>query len=202
VTASRLGSRGYTIVELMMSLSVLALGATGIIAMQKVTLASNAHAKNLAVATSVASAWADALTADASLWNGNTDLGDTNWLGAISPNPAWIRPAYNATVGLGAAFSVLGGPLDDTQLGLAAYCVDYRLAWIVDPAPLVANNQPGGGLIRAEVRVSWRRDGSLTVPATALCSAAALAEADGAEEPAYHFVHVSTAIAQTGTGGS
>ena len=33
--------RGYTIIEVMMAMAVLALGSTGIIAMQKVTLAGN-----------------------------------------------------------------------------------------------------------------------------------------------------------------
>ena len=70
-------ARGYTIVELLMSLTVLALGTTGVIAMQKVTVVSNSHAKNLAVATGIAAAWADALTADGSIWNSSGDLAQT-----------------------------------------------------------------------------------------------------------------------------
>ena len=43
----RRAQRGYTIVELVMSLAVLAIGASGVIAMQKVAVASNRHAKDL-----------------------------------------------------------------------------------------------------------------------------------------------------------
>ena len=44
-------SRGYTVIELLMALTVLALGASGVVAMQRVTLESNRYAKNLAIAT-------------------------------------------------------------------------------------------------------------------------------------------------------
>ena len=62
-------ARGYTIVELMMAITVLAIGVSGIIAMQKITVASNLHAKKLAIATQIARAWQDRLAVDASLWN-------------------------------------------------------------------------------------------------------------------------------------
>src|SRR5690606_31396949 len=45
--------RAYTAVEVLMSLAVLAVGVTGIIATEKVTLTANVHAKNLAIATRI-----------------------------------------------------------------------------------------------------------------------------------------------------
>ena len=57
----RLRARGYTMVELMMALGILAIGVSGIIAMHKVTVAANQHAKNLAVASHIAQAWQEQL---------------------------------------------------------------------------------------------------------------------------------------------
>ena len=51
MTRRRSRRRGYTIIELMMAISIMAIGVSGIIAMQKVTLAANQHATHLAVAT-------------------------------------------------------------------------------------------------------------------------------------------------------
>ncbi|HYO94825.1 MAG TPA: prepilin-type N-terminal cleavage/methylation domain-containing protein, partial [Polyangiaceae bacterium] len=64
-----LDTRGYTFVELLMSLSILSLGVTGVIAMQKVTVTSNQHAKNLAIATQISQSWMDELRADSLMWN-------------------------------------------------------------------------------------------------------------------------------------
>ena len=93
-------ARGYTIVELMMSLSVLAFGVTGVIAMQKVTVSSNRNAKDLAIATRIAEAWADQLATDASLWtvdvNGNSTRPSTTWLKLADPTQTvdWFSPAF------------------------------------------------------------------------------------------------------------
>jgi type IV pilus assembly protein PilV len=193
----RTARRGYTIIELMMSLTVLAIGTSGVIAMQRVTLESNAYAKNLAVATGIASAWADALAADASLWNRANDLGDTAWLDQVG-TVGFFRPAYDTDRQLGAGFSPLGAPLVDADSAKAVYCTDLRLTQVVDP-----NVQPGAGLIRAEIRVFWRRPGAVTATAAPadICANGTNPPSNvDANEGAYHVVYVSTLLAQTGTG--
>ena len=67
-------SRGYTVVELMMALAVMAIGLSGVIAMQKVTLSSNGHARKLALATRLGQSWLDELAADAGQWNDTNDF--------------------------------------------------------------------------------------------------------------------------------
>jgi prepilin-type N-terminal cleavage/methylation domain-containing protein len=192
--------RGYTVIELMMSLSVLAIGASGIIAMQKVTVASGAHSKNLAVATRVASAWADALAADSSLWNSPSDLIETTWLQNLTSGQTttqWFRPEYSALRRFGPGFSALGDPVQDPNH--AHFCTDIRLTWLRnDP------NLPGASLMRAEIRVFWRSDRvwpELDIPAN-ICDPDANSPLTLENEnvaDAFHFVHLTTAIAQTGT---
>jgi prepilin-type N-terminal cleavage/methylation domain-containing protein len=199
--AHRRRAHGYTVVELLMSLVVLAIGASGVIAMQKITLRSNSHAKNLAVATSIASAWADALAADASQWNSATDLGDTAWLQLANDGElTWVRPPYNVDRGIGPGFDPLGNPVLD---GPAAYCVDLRFAWLAGnptgPVPPRDN-----GLIRAEIRVAWKRDAAVTTTplSGAFCTGGPTpAGLDDADADGYHFVYLTTAVAQTGSEG-
>ena len=46
---------GYTVIEVMMALAVLSIGATGVIAMQKAALIGNVRARNLTTASAIAS---------------------------------------------------------------------------------------------------------------------------------------------------
>ena len=61
--------RGYTAVELLIAITIFAIGVSGIFAMQKVALASNQHARHVAIATHVAQAWLENLSSDAVQWN-------------------------------------------------------------------------------------------------------------------------------------
>jgi prepilin-type N-terminal cleavage/methylation domain-containing protein len=188
-------TRGYTIVELMMALTVLAIGVSGVIAMQKVTVASNQHAKNLAIATHVAESWAEQLEADAVRWNypspsnGTPDLTtDTVFIsqGVGSSIGKWIRPDYDANAKFGAAFDALGnvipepGPLQQT-----VFCTNIRLTWLY---PETSFN----GLLRADIRVFWPREGRGRADT---CSTVSMANVNTAITD-YHFVYHSTAIRQ------
>jgi prepilin-type N-terminal cleavage/methylation domain-containing protein len=196
------GERGYTVVELLMSLVVLAIGTSGVIAMQKITLRSNSHAKNLAVATSIASAWADALAADASQWNSSLDLGDTLWLQLANTSElVWVRPPYDVQRDFGPGFGPLGDPIRPGG-PLPAYCADLRFTWLAGN-PL-GTNPRDNGLIRAEIRVFWKRDSAVTMqplPAD-ICDVGTNPPANLDTEDiadGYHFVYLTTAIAQTGS---
>ena len=189
--------RGYTIVELLMALTVLAIGVSGIIAMQKVTVSANRHARSLALATNIAQAWIDQLNADAVLWNHPSprpdsppsDIGETRWLNQIATNDGvWFEP--EAVGQFGPAFDALGNVVpaaaDPSQV---VFCTHLRLTWL----------QPetgGSGLIRAEVRVFWLRDGGGGAVADGgLCNDGAVDQI-GAAVTNYHFVYQTTAIKQ------
>jgi type IV pilus assembly protein PilV len=191
-------SRGYTIVELMMALAILAIGVTGIIAMHKVTVASNQHAKNLAIATHVAQAWQEQLAADAATWNQpsrlqtNSDIGQTTWLQAVAGGGGWARPVYSAALAFGPSFDALGNPVTEGDVDQAHFCTHLRLTWLYsDSEPA-----PGNGLIRAEVRVFWLREGRPAEGGASVCNLAADPTAIGANLQDYHFVYKTSAVRQ------
>jgi prepilin-type N-terminal cleavage/methylation domain-containing protein len=183
--------RGYTIVELLMALSVLAIGVSGIIAMQKVTVASNRHAKNLAIATQIARGWQAQLAADAAQWNhpspqsSASDLNtDTRWLRGVGNAGVWFGPDYDALLDFGPGFDALGNVVDTQNAASSiVFCTDLRLTWLYP-------DLSGNGLIRAEVRVYWPRDG-MAAPQP-FCEG----PMDDALSDRYHVVYQTTAIKQ------
>jgi prepilin-type N-terminal cleavage/methylation domain-containing protein len=197
-------ARGYTIVELMMSIALLAIGIAGVLGMQKVTIATNRSAKEIAVATRIGEAWIDALATDASTWttdtNGNSTRDKTVWLSTAVKDDItdWFIPSYSAALNMGPAFSVLGSPQDPTvKPEIDHYCVHIRFAY------LHSETLPtkGNGVIRAQVRVFWPRedaawDGTtnLVPNITALCSNN---NADFTNNiSGFHVLYLSTALRQ------
>jgi prepilin-type N-terminal cleavage/methylation domain-containing protein len=200
MSAARRRQRGYTAVELMMAIAVFGIGVAGIISMEKVTAVSNQHAKNVAIATHIAESWLDMLSTDAVAWNhpaangvNYSDLNDTVWLQQVLPNrdaaANWFLPAYsNTAAGLsfGPAFDALGNPVDPVANPTAvAFCSHLRLSWLYQPS------NEGNGLIRAEVRVFWLRDGQTF--ASNMCTTGNVAAINGATST-FHFVQKITAI--------
>jgi len=188
-------ARGYTIVELMMSLTVLALGASGVIAMQKVTLATNRNAKNLSIATRIAQAWADQLTADAALWSpGPSPRDATTWLVEADDTPAWFIPSYSADREFGPAFDALGKPVDpDDSAGVAHFCTHLRFAFMhSETTPTVGN-----GAIRAQIRIFWRRDDSAADPPGADKPCSVTDAQFTAAQDDLNFVYLTTAVRES-----
>ena len=194
--AARARSRGYTAVELMLSLALFTVGVTGIIAMQKVTVVSNQHAKNLAIATGIAEAWLDQLSTDATVWT--LDLTRTTWAGAgveDTTNGEWFLPAYSEARAFGRAFDALGAPIPDEQAAAASFCTQVRLTTLYSSAG-GGGRLSGNGLIRAEVRVFWLRDGGTPVVDACIQSDTA---AEVGTSTSYHRVYKFTAIRQHAT---
>jgi prepilin-type N-terminal cleavage/methylation domain-containing protein len=187
--------RGYTAVELMMSIGIFGIGVTGIIAMQKVTAVSNQHAKNLGIATHIAESWLDMLATDAVMWNHPSatssipDISQTAWLQSVIGNANaagdWFLPRYSNVLAFGPAFDALGNPVDPTTTTGVAFCSHLRLSWLYQPT------LSGNGLIRAEVRVFWLRDGQGF--AQDMCSVAQVGNVGGATQT-FHFVQKITGI--------
>jgi len=182
--------RGYTLVELMMALALFAVAVVGIIAMQKITVVSNAHAKNIAMAQRIAQAWAGQLEMDGTAWQ--TAFG-AGWLNFTN---AWQRPAYISAREFGAAFDALGNPLSDANLSQARFCTHVRMAWLYPNTMGVGGN----GMLRAEIRVFWLRDGGVPLDSTTtMCSATQTpvqATAIGLATERYRFVYQTVGIRQ------
>jgi prepilin-type N-terminal cleavage/methylation domain-containing protein len=194
--------RGYTIVELMMAISIFAIGVTGVISMQRVTIMANQHARALAVAAHIAQAWQEELTTDAVQWNhpsstvGASDIGETIWLGEIADHNDWFQPDYDDDRKFGPAFDALGNPVNSAAQ--AVFCTHIRLSWLYSETTPIKGN----GLIRAEVRVFWLRDGEGHFGAEPFCGgttdiAKVLGRSgDDGEAHRYHFVYKTSAIRQ------
>lgn len=192
--------RGFTVVELMMAVTVFTIGVTGIIALQQATAVANKHSKNLAIASRIASSWLEQLAVDAAVWD-RSGLQNTDWLGtgaALAPPGTWFRPALNEADetrrGWGAAFDGLGNPLTETNTANAAFCANIAITQLY---PATGQN----GLLRAEVRVFWRRDSGNPNLGSPFCDPSITADAistSAANDPrAFHFVHMATSVRQT-----
>jgi hypothetical protein len=200
---SRLNRRAYTVVEIVIALAILAVGSSGIIAMQKVTAIANRDAKSLVVANQIARTWVERLRADAARWNHpsaintSNDLADTVWINQINAfNGLWIRPGDNAVLGYYPTSDGYGNDVPDGS-PQGVYCSNLRLTWLYGPPASV----PPPYLIRAEVRVFWLRDGGGGVlePNKSICNTTLpLNPVDqiGPEVTRYHFVYVATAITE------
>jgi prepilin-type N-terminal cleavage/methylation domain-containing protein len=188
--------RGYTVVEVMIALAILAIGTSGIIAMQKVTAVGNRDAKNLLIGNQIARTWTERLRADAAQWNHPSsyqttdDLANTQWIRQVSTNAGqWIRPADSALGSFTADSFGNDVPANDPA---ATYCTNLRLTWLYGPPAAPPY------LLRAEVRVFWLRDGGGGVidPGIPLCDPTITIANVGGALTNYHFVYVATAIAE------
>ncbi len=188
-------TRGYTVVELMMALGVFAIGVSGIIAMQKVAAAANQHSRALSLATNIAQAWQDQLSADSSLFNQANGLLGTRWLAQLNGagnQVGWFRPTYNQNLGIGAAFDELGNPVDETAANPkeAQFCVHLRLTRLYPTSP-------GIEVIRTEVRVIWpRAQGTMSQSFCDTSTDAAKFADDPNAYNNYHFLYQASAVRQ------
>jgi len=187
-------TRGSTVIEVLMAISVLAVGASGIIAMQKLAAISNRNAKNLEIANEIARTWAERLQTDAMLWNHpspmnpDSDIAETRWIGANVRDPGseqWFRPENGGIYGVHDAF----GKDDPSGSVNGPFCVNLRLMYL----------RPDRDVVRAEVRVYWLRDGiqassaSLPDVPKPLCGDSPNAPPALVPE-LFHSVHITTAV--------
>jgi len=142
-------ARGYTMMEVMMALGVLAVGATGIIAMQKAAVVGNASAKSIATGTALANRWAERLRVDSMVWNTNdpTDMGQSRWLKTVLTTPnMWTLPTDVAGSASPHADPLGADIVLASDASLTGYCthISYRM---ITPK-----------MVSAVIRVAWRRD--------------------------------------------
>lgn len=186
--------RGYTVVELMMSLAVFSAGVTGVIAMQRSVVAANRHARNVTVANGIAQAWLDQLAVDSTLWQ--TNLNNTVWLQAINTagvNGAWHLPAQSVAGArnFGPSFNLFGAP----AAGATDFCAHIRLTWLYPDQN--GGGRAGSGAMRTDVRVFWLRDGGARILGDCTTNSAAVVGNVGADaNDDYFFVYQTGAVAQ------
>ena len=201
-------ARGYTAVEVLMAMTLFAIGAAGVIGMQRATIQGGEDARRFDMATNIANEWLARLQRDANYWtqpnaqSPNTiDINQTRWIQdvdrAACANFCTIPMPAAPANGLSPAFDSFGRDLPSGTTE-AVYCVQYRLRWIASPGTgptYPAASLRVTGLMRAEVRVYWAR-----LESTALgdCTGATSIppEVIPAVSP-FHFVYAATAIRET-----
>jgi prepilin-type N-terminal cleavage/methylation domain-containing protein len=200
--ASRSRAAGYTAVEVLMAMTVMAIGAAAVISMQRASMQGNMDARQTDIANAIARTWVERLQEDAMQWtlpSSSNPAGNNCSTAQIACNnvtSAWFLPTQYSAAGKNVVwspgFDILGR--DDSDLTNAFFCVNVRLTYLVNPAPPV---EPG--LIRADVRVLWPRGlyGSPIGLGTSPCNAATakLEDPNGnAQQPLYHAIYLTTTI--------
>jgi prepilin-type N-terminal cleavage/methylation domain-containing protein len=213
ITLDRRGARGYTAVEVLVAMTLFAIGAAGVISMQAMAVTTNAEARRVDVANGIARGWIERLRRDATLWTlpsisnpGANNMANAKLLTAAitADNSAntWVyvdnTNGYQATSrsgnvdGLSPAFDTLGRDLAADETASFFYCVEIRADWIGPRTPRNTNEA-----MFAQVRVWWPRasiTGSSSIPGTA-CDTTRRGAAAGANALDYFsFVYAATAL--------
>jgi len=144
---------GYNMIEVMMGLAVLAVGATGVIALQKVTILGVTGGRNITTATAVASRHLEAVRADGVRWT-DINIGAAPLVAALVAAGVWVDPAVNVPfLGDDLGASDVVGTTQSGLVGPVAYCTHLRAVQVSpDPAQLPV-------LLRIEARTFWAKSG-------------------------------------------
>jgi prepilin-type N-terminal cleavage/methylation domain-containing protein len=200
--------RGYTAVEVLMAMTVMAIGAAAVISMQKTSIQGNLDARQTDVANAIARTWVERLRSEAMQWTapgpsnptGNNFTNPPLAILASAPLDQWFLPQnLNQSPIFSPAFDILGRdlpagdytgakPSDPVQV---VFCVNVRLHWLVRPAPTALPPEPG--LLRADVRVLWPR-GLVGSPPGGWCTTTAVDNPDPTNPPVYHSLYVTTTL--------
>ena len=194
-------SLGFTMIEVMMSITILAIGATGVIAMQKAAIQGNQDARNMDEANAIARQWMDRVKRDASLWTPSDTGALTNIAAATlldeNIKGTWYLPKarLNAAASQNdvesAGFDPLARDLPATTAqteGVAMgstglkYCTNLRVT------PLATDSS----LWRVEVRVFWASQ-LLKQQDDSFCNQVPPAALD-TQTDTYHFVYLVSAV--------
>ncbi len=143
---------GFTLIEVMVAVTVVTFGALGIFSLGNATIKGNAFAREMTIATDVTRSWVERVRADALLWRtaGPGGLAFTTYLNNAPPVAAvgapseWLAPTPPEGVVESFAYDYHGFPtaIADNM----RYCTHLRYEWVF----------PGEAL-RVSVRTYWHR---------------------------------------------
>jgi prepilin-type N-terminal cleavage/methylation domain-containing protein len=197
-------SRGYTAVEVLVAMTLFAIGAAGVIGMLKVTVQGTQDARRMDIATHLAHTWTARLERDSTFWTQPNrefpnvhNLAQTRWLNDVNNaacnanycNPTFAPADAASAAGSGWAFDYLGRDRWNGS-GDHEYCMQYQLNWI---SPIgAANPLNQDAIMRAEIRIYYAR---LEGRQVTDCAAPTVSPNDALQAPrTYHFVHAATSI--------
>lgn len=171
---------GFTVVELLMAIVVLATAAAGIFAFERAIVQSNSRSNDLTAATAIADFWMERARTEATLWRNNpvAELGDAAQTPLLAPlaQPAFLLVAGNTTGWLDIPPLIPGSPRLNRHLepwtaasppttDVGEFCSQYRLTTLA-PGPTA--------LVRIEVRVLWYKVGAPRSAGLDVCPSAGM----------------------------
>ena len=190
---NRTARRAYTTIEVLIAMTVFAIGAAGVMSMQRAAIQGNFDARRMDVANGLAREWVERLRRDALLWTTTADLTSATGPRFINTyaTSAWVIPTVLCPAsgngdGLCPGFDLLGRDLNTADVKTAVqFCTQIRLT------PLVA-----GSMLRAEVRVFWLQQISSTpaVGASGFCDPTYLTTNAANLNKIFHFVYADSAV--------
>jgi prepilin-type N-terminal cleavage/methylation domain-containing protein len=197
-------ARGFTLIEVMVSLGIMTIGGLAVIALQTQTIRANSHAREITTATQIAQVWIERLKEDAATWTTEatlagtpaaaTVLNDTSYLKDIVTRAGQYTSPPDDGPPVSRGFDYQGNDTN-AKAGLAErsfpyYCAAYRLNWVYF-----------GEAMRADVRVWWpRAGGKASYPDFPACGAGmdqSALDPGGSSIEDYHVVYLSTVIRVT-----
>lgn len=202
-TRRRQNSRGYTAVEVLSALTLFAIGAAGVIGMQRVTVQGGEDARRFDIANNLANEWIARLQRDSVRWtepntySPNTiNLNQTEWLQFVTGCSVNFctppMPGAGAQAGRSPAFDIFGRDLPLPGNNEATYCAQYRLTWIADPGiPPTLKTAP---IMRAEVRIIWSRLEQQPIGDCTAINVGGIGPDDPTASQYYHMVYATAAI--------
>lgn len=197
--------RGFTLIEVMVSLGIMTVGGLAVIALQTQTIRANSHAREITTATQIAQIWIERLKEDAATWTTEATvagapsaasvLANTRYLQDILTQAGQYTSPKDDAPPVSRGFDYQGNDTN-AQSGLVErafpyYCAAYRLNWVYF-----------GEAMRADVRVWWPRADSGAhphddFPGCGVGADQSTLDPGGAAFNNYHVVYLSTVIRVT-----
>ncbi|MCS6857819.1 MAG: prepilin-type N-terminal cleavage/methylation domain-containing protein [Deltaproteobacteria bacterium] len=179
---------GFNLVEVMVAVGVLAVGATGILGIQVAAIRGNQEAQEMATASRIVEMWLERFRLDALGWGpgGVAGLanasylraipatGTTGWFEPVSTNPAFRFPLPDAHV-----LPYTGNPSAAPGAPQPVFCTQVNLQWVYN-----------GSAIRVDVRTYWRKRGPAGVRGPLACNAGR----EAIDLTQFHVVRGSTLV--------
>lgn len=143
---------GYTLIEVMMAIGIMTVGAVGIMSLQQATTRGNSFARQITSANHVTRTWVERLRTDALQWTepGAGGVATTTYLSSVPAVTTEIGPwstlGSAGDEGDSYAFDFLGNRTDGDPTPIH-FCTNIRLRWVL-----------GNNAIRADVRTWWHRE--------------------------------------------
>jgi len=165
-------------IEVMMGLAILTVGAAGIVALQRFAVMGTLTSRHITNATNVSAGVIERMDSESGNWTDNTTsisngvsagttgdpaaAGETMpWLAlALNTPGAWVAPNFHA-------FEIDGTVRDATALTdnqSIAYCTHVRATFLGDPAAGGLGSLEGAESIRLEVRTFYSKIGRTVAP--------------------------------------